>query len=226
VAGRQRLFRPTDKVGRELIGALRSQDITAEGGTTILVEGQRSQGLYTVCEGWAIQYRQLRTGSRQILNVLLPGDHAGMASVLIGAGANSVEALTAAKLCVLSGRDVRGLLKSTPSLAVGLLKSRLEEQMRTDAQLTMLGRMSAPERVGYVSIDIYERLRLRGLADRAGCPFPLRRTDLADLVGLSKVHVMRALNELRSLGLMDLKGKDLIIPDAARLSTFVGYAIA
>ncbi len=198
--------------------------MTVGPGTTILAQGQRSQGLYTVCEGWAIRYQQLRAGSRQILDVLLPGDHAGMASVLTGAGAQTVEALTATKLCMLNGKDVRRLLKRDPTLAVALLHSRLEALERADAQLIMLGRMSAPERVGYVSIDIYERLRARGLAQRTGCPFPLRRVDLADLVGLSKVHVMRALNELRSRGLMELKGKDLIIPDIAELSAFAGYA--
>jgi CRP-like cAMP-binding protein len=87
----------------------------------------------------------------------------------------------------------------------------------------MLGRMSAVERVGYFLVEIYDRLLQRGMAGATSCPLPLRRTDVADAVGLSRIHVMRALRELRSQNLVDIKGRDMIIPDASRLAAHTGY---
>jgi DNA-binding GntR family transcriptional regulator len=63
------------------------------------------------------------------------------------------------------------------------------------------------------------------MTNGVACPFPLRRTDIADAVGLSRVHVMRALRELRAQGLMDLRGRDLIIPSVARLAAYTGYTL-
>jgi CRP-like cAMP-binding protein len=127
---------------------------------------------------------------------------------------------------VLNGKQIVNLLKTDPGFSFGVLRAHLEEERRADARLTMLGRLSAEEKIGYFMLDIYERQLRRGTASATGCPFPLRRTDLADAVGLSKVHVLRALRELRSLALMEIKGRDLIIPDVPKLAQFSGYQLS
>jgi DNA-binding GntR family transcriptional regulator len=60
-------------------------------------------------------------------------------------------------------------------------------------------------------------LRLAGLTRENGCDFPLTQSDLADATGLSKVHVNRTLQELRSAELIVLKGKALTVPNLERL---------
>jgi CRP-like cAMP-binding protein len=220
---RKRQFGALNSQDGALIERIKRKRIALAPGADIITEGRRSQGLYTVCDGWALRYQRLRTGSRQILDVLLPGDTVALASVLLGPSRHAAQAVTFANVCMLNGRQVVTLLKTDPRFALGLLRSRLEEERRADARLTMLGRMGAEERIGYFMMDIYERLRGRGLASATGCPFPLRRVDLADAVGLSKVHVMRALRELRARSVMEIKGRELIIPDVAQLVAFAGY---
>ena len=151
-----------------------------------------------VFEGWAARYHRHRNGSRQILDVALPGDTIALAAVLLGASAHSIQALTPAKFCTLDGRQFVARFESNSRFALGVLKTRLEEGRRTDKRLRLLGRMGAEERVGYVLIETYDRLRQRSMAGVASCPLPLRRTDIADAVGLSRVHVMRVMRELRS----------------------------
>src|SRR3546814_12598914 len=46
---------------------------------------------------------------------------------------------------------------------------------------------------------------------------PLTQLDLADITGLTPVHVNRTLQEMRNLGLIELRSKWLRIPDLARL---------
>jgi CRP-like cAMP-binding protein len=133
--------------------------------------------------------------------------------------------MTPASLCVLDGRKLATLFRTSPSFAIGILRNGLQDAKRADARLAMLGRMSAEERVGYFIVEIYDRLGQRGMTNGVACPFPLRRTDIADAVGLSRVHVMRALRELRAQGLMDLRGRDLIIPSVARLAAYTGYTL-
>ncbi len=192
----------------------------------IVTLGDRGRGVHIVCDGWAVRYHRLRAGTRQILDVLLPGDSFALASVLTGASQCSVQALTPANVCVLNGRQIVSLLKNDPGFALAVLRAHVEEQRRIDARLTMLGRMSAEEKISYFLIETYDRLRQRGLADATSCPFPLRRADLADAVGLSKVHVLRGLRALRSQAMMEINGRHLVIPDVARLADFAGYVLA
>jgi CRP-like cAMP-binding protein len=192
-------------------------------GADIVTVGERGRGVYIVCDGWAIRYSRLRAGTRQILDVLLPGDAVALASVLAGASRCSVQTLTSATVCVLNSRQVIRLLKTDPGFAFSVLRTRMEEERRVDARLTMLGRMSAEEKIGYFLVETYDRLRERGMVDGTTCPFPLRRADLADVVGLSKVHVLRALRTLRSQALIATNGRYLVIPDVTRLADHVGY---
>jgi CRP-like cAMP-binding protein len=219
------LFRPTSRHEAELIESLKQTHLTVSPGIDILREGERSRNLFAVCDGWAVRYHAIGARSRQILDVLLPGDTAALASVLIGASKHSVQALTPARFCRLNGRRVVGLLKNTPTLALGILQARLDDESRADARLTMLGRMGAEARVGYFAMETYDRLHRRGMTNGTSCPFPLRRTDLADAVGLSKVHVLRALRELRGQNLLDIGRRDLTIPDVKRLAALTGYRV-
>lgn len=221
----KRLFRPANRNERDLLRAVKHQHIVIPDGGHLIHEGDQARKLYAVFDGWAVRHRQLRPGARQILEVLLPGDVLALASALLGASTYAVQAVTPAGFCVLDGRQVAALFNECPRLAVGVLRSRLEEEFRADARLVMLGRMGAEERICYFISETYDRLRQRGMADDKRCPFPLRRIDIADAVGLSKIHVMRALRELRSQALFDIRGRNLTIPDVTRLATYAGYTM-
>ena len=80
-----------------------------------------------------------------------------------------------------------------------------------------LGQRTASERMAHLFCEIFLRLRLAGLTREDSCDFPLTQADLADAMGLSKVHVNRTLQELRSAELIILKGKILIVPNLEQL---------
>lgn len=219
----KQLFRAMN--GREVgaIARMRKDDLVVPAGTDVIRKGARGPTFYTLYEGWAVRYHRLGDESRQILDVILPGDQVGFTRVLLGESAHSVQTLTPATFCVLDGCALPGFLKANPEMALDLLRTGLAEARRSDLRLTMMGRLSAPERVGYFLIETYDRLRRRGMARGGTSPFPLRGVDIADAVGLSRVHVMRALKELRSTALLDLDGGDLVIPNFAKLAKFTGY---
>jgi CRP-like cAMP-binding protein len=83
----------------DLIGRIKRTDVTVPAGADLVREGDLSRNLYTISDGWAARYHRHRDGSRQILDVLLPGDTIALAAVLLGASAYSVQALTAASFC-------------------------------------------------------------------------------------------------------------------------------
>lgn len=191
-----------------------------------LPDGSRTGALYTLYEGWCIRYRSLPDGKRQILDFLLPGDLIGLPAARFEPGSESIRALTRITVCALDANRLPALFREQPSLALALFEGRVREQERADTRLTLLGRLGASERLGYFLLELRDRLRSRGLFTGRSGPLPLKRIHLADAMGLSKVHVMRALRYLREQGLAELTGQMLTIGDERKLARFSGYRSA
>ncbi len=91
--------------------------------------------------------------------------------------------------------------------------------------LTNIGRRTALERLSHLLLELFARMRQSGLTYGSQCALPLTQMDIADLTGLTPVHVNRTLQTMRSKGLVELQSKWLRIPDmdalrqAAAMST-------
>ncbi len=218
----QRQFRRLDSSELAARQALKRGHRIVPAGTLIVHHGERSRFVYTLYSGWALRYRESPRCMRQILEVMLPGDIIGLPSAFDNASC-MVQALTSVSLCVLDAELLLGSIESNGRFALDLFRARMDDERRTDGRLVMLGQMNGEERVGYLLIETYYRLHQRAMADGGACAFPLRRSDIADAVGLSRVHVMRALRKLRSLGLVRLDGTDLFIADLKKLAAHVGF---
>jgi len=172
-----------------------------------------------------MRYQMLPKGTRQILDFVLPGDLVGLAPVFFHSSGHSVRALTPITLCVLDRTLLPELLREQPELSWAFLRRRIAEQERTDTRLTLLGRLGADERIGYLLLEMRERLRARGLFRGHSGALPLNRALLADAMGLSRVHVLRAMRALRARGLADLTDRILTIPSVRNLARFSGYPL-
>ncbi|MBV8738767.1 MAG: Crp/Fnr family transcriptional regulator [Alphaproteobacteria bacterium] len=148
----------------------------------------------------------------------------GLASALLGTVRHSVQALTPATLCVLSGHSVTELFTNHPAFALNILQTRVEEEQRADVRLSLLGRSNAEQRIGYLMLETFDRLRQRGMVNGGStCPFPLSRRDIADATGMSRVHVARTLERLRDQGIAIIQDGVLVLLDRARLTALTRY---
>jgi CRP-like cAMP-binding protein len=218
------LFRPFAAAELEAVGAMKRDHVAVAPRTDIIREDEVGGPVYTLFEGWAIRYHRLPGGGRQILDILLPGDTIGLASAVLGTIKHSVQAITASTLCVLDGGALADLFRHHPGLALNILQTRVEEEQRQDVRLSLLGRSRAEQRIGYLMLETFDRLRQRGMVDGGStCPFPLQRRDLADAAGLSRVHVARTLDTLRGRRLAEIQNGVLVMFDRVSLASLVGY---
>jgi CRP/FNR family transcriptional regulator, anaerobic regulatory protein len=222
----ERAFRPLGAEEVKFVAAMKRSHVALTAGEFVIKANARVSAFYTVYEGWASRYRMLPNGARQILDFVLPGDLVGLPSVFFGSSRYSVRALTPITLCELDATLLPTLLREEPRLTWAFLKARIAEQERADTRLTLLGRLGASERIGYLLLELRDRLRARGLFRGRSSALPLDRALLADAVGLSRVHVLRAMRALRSRGLADLTDRVLTIPSVRNLARFCGYPLA
>src|SRR5438270_64640 len=92
-------------------------------GQEIIVEGRTYRTLFIVIEGVAVRYRILRDGRRHVLNVVLPGDIAGVPGCFFKTALYSVRALTDLSASPVPLTRVMELFHTQPGLAAKLFWS-------------------------------------------------------------------------------------------------------
>ena len=184
-------------------------------------EDEQPTAIFRVDEGWACRYRLLPDGRRQITALYLPGDYCEPQWALGNRPCQPIVALT-------NMRAVRipcAVLTAFPSDGQQLFWRKLGDMIdRQTNWLVTLGRKTARERLAHLLIELFERMRAAGLAYGQQCAMPLTQTELADLTGLTPVHVNRTLQAMRSCGLIELQSKWLRIPDLRALRNAAALA--
>lgn len=182
-------------------------------------EGSHITETYTLCEGWLLLYRVLQNGKRHIVWIALPGDVLGARPAYYHPVRHAAMTLTACAFCGFP--HLTETACRYPELALRIAALYAETMALQRDYLTFIAQRNATERVAFLALDLYRRLRRRGLACGNRMPFPLTQEDIADTLGITAVHVNRVLHRLSREGLLVIKHHELTILDYQRLCEFV-----
>lgn len=220
------LFQPLSMGEIEAVQKYRAEYRLLAPGEAIFRQGDPTLETYTLFSGWAFLYQNLPDGRRQILRFLLPGDFLGFqADMEEGVRGHSAQALTEASICVFPREALLKMFKRQSKLGVRLIWLTAQDQAIAHEHLASLGRRNALERVAYLLLEIFHRVRMRQPGDDNTVPFPLTQDVMADAVGLTNIHVNRTLRQLRESGLLVLKSRRLHIPDPGALAEQAGFNV-
>jgi CRP/FNR family transcriptional regulator, anaerobic regulatory protein len=195
----------------------RVEDATFEAGTTLMLEGDENPPLYTLTAGWAIRYKTLQDGRRQILAFILPGDVIGFQAQFFETAVTSIEAITDVSLCVVARSDIADLYESQPDIAFRFAALAAQQKQQMEEQLLSIGQRTALERVAALILDLHTRAEARDMKRGGSIPFPLTQQHIADALGISLVHANRTLKRLQGDALFRIKGRRLQMLDAPAL---------
>jgi CRP-like cAMP-binding protein len=180
-------------------------------------EGDRPKDVHLILSGWACRYKQLEDGRRQVVSFFLPGDLCDLNIFILREMDHSIGTITSVSIADLSRDFFDEMSAGHPRIVTAFWWESLVNAAVQREWTMNLGQRTALERMAHLLCEIFFRLRIAGLTREDSCDFPLTQADLADATGLSKVHVNRTLQELRSAGLIVLKGKMLVVPSLERL---------
>lgn len=197
-------------------------EMTVEPKAPLLMEGSNSPQLFTVLKGMGIRYKTLSDGRRQVVNFVLPGDFLGLQAGVMEKMGHSVEATTRMTLCVFDRSELFSLVRHNPKRAFSVVWAAAREEHFLGEALTTVGQRSAPQRVAWALVYIFQRCEARGFARGSEVPLPFRQQDLADALGLSLVHTNKTLARLRSLQLATWSNGVLRVNDMEGLAAQAG----
>ena len=210
---------------QQIIKEFTRSSITFDENQDIILENEKSSSAYLLQSGWAIRYKIVPDGGRQIISFLLPGDIFGFQESLFELSDDSVQALTPVTVNRIPAEKIAEICDSYTNLSLALTWSRAREHAILTEHIVRLGRRNAYERLGHLLLELLHRLQLVDKAGRSDYFLPLTQAVLADTLGLSIVHVNRTLRKLRKDQMIELdhKTRRLRILDQEALSEVTGY---
>ncbi len=175
----------------------------------LFMEGDEHHSCYTLKEGWAICYKQLKNGQRQIVHVALAGDFLGYKSDPNEPIDYSVMAVTDCVLCSFSEESMNELLKVDSQLIHRLIAIQTKQNKTCRKSLSYVGQSQAKNKVAFFLLDLIERLERRGVDINGVVDFPLARIDIADAIGITPVHLGRVSVELSQDDIVECRHNSL-----------------
>ena len=199
-------------------------EIVLPAGSLLSREGVSIGEFHTLLQGWAFRFRTLSSGSRQILNFLLPGDFIGLQDKLGAHASHGVELLTDARLCRFPASRLWDLYTNYPSLGYDVTWIAAHEELIVDENLVSVGQRTAAQRIAMLLIHLYKRADSVGLKHPDGrVPFPVTQQHMADALGLSLVHTNKTLRKLQASGHFEIAGGMLALKRPEAMSRLADY---
>ncbi|MEL6244889.1 MAG: Crp/Fnr family transcriptional regulator [Pseudomonadota bacterium] len=187
----------------ELVEGLTPSQQAFEAGEDIVSAGEDTGTLFILQSGWAIRYRLVEDGRRQILNFMLPGDIFDLQALGDLKADHSVAALDEVEAVTFDAKNFLHVLKASGPVATAFWWSAVQEESVLREQIVRIGQLSARERIGHLLLELQRRISLVLGVETLSLRLPVTRVDIADALGLTPVHVSRTLSGMKRMALIE-----------------------
>ena len=170
-------------------------------------EGDAADTVFNLTSGTLKLHKLLPDGRRQVMGFLQPGDFLGI--TMDEEHAFSAEALEPVEACRFSRARFDAFIEEHPRMERELYRLAAHELSMAQAQMVLLGRKTALERVATFLLGLLRRQEERhGAADTV--ELQMNRLDIADYLGLTKETVSRLFTSLKTTGVIRLLSDDRV----------------
>ena len=187
--------------------------------------GDPFRALFAVRSGSTKTCEIAADGSVQITGFHLPGELLGIDAISSEQHPCDVVALETTEICELPFGKLEAMARELPGLQHQLFRLMSREIMQEEAQLLMLGRMKAEERLAAFLLSFSRRYQNLGHSP-TDLRLPMSRQDLGDYLGLALETVSRLFSHFQEEKLITVQGRSIKLLNMVRLKDVTEQAIA
>uniref|UniRef100_UPI003517F49A Crp/Fnr family transcriptional regulator n=1 Tax=Pararhodobacter marinus TaxID=2184063 RepID=UPI003517F49A len=129
----------------------------------------------------------------------------GLRSVLLRTSDHGFEPIVDIEAAEVMTSELLEAFAQAPRLATAILWAASRDEAMVVEHLVGIGRRDANARMAHFLLELGSRLALVDMGSKKGYDCPLTQYHLADVLGLSAVHVNRVLRQLRENGLLTFR---------------------
>jgi len=163
----------------------------------IVTAGSRPGHSSLIVEGFAARYKLLADGSRQITALHVAGDFVDLHAFLLKTMDHGIVALSPCTVAFAEHSDLKIVTESAPHLSRLLWLDTLVDGAIHREWIVAMGRRSKKSHLAHLICELFVRLEGVNLTNDMSFLLPLSQSEMADVIGLSVVHMNRVIQALR-----------------------------
>ncbi len=216
-------YSPVSESDSALIGTLTENTRLVARRTDLVREGDSTNVVHIILEGFAVRYKIIGDGTRQIFGYLVPGDICDLHVALLAEMDHTVSTLSDCVVAEIRRPSILNIVAERPALTRALWWTMLVDEAVLREWITNIGARNAEIRIAHLLCEIHARLDAIGLVSEGIFSLPITQQELGDTVGLSIVQVNRSLKTIRERGLATFRKHLIDIPDIRRMQDFADF---
>lgn len=216
-----RKLRARHDLSGEEESALRSMQWSqrrAERNQVIVRSGEELDHSILLLSGFALRSKFVADGSRQIVETNVAGDFVDLHGFILRRLEHEISAASRCDMATVPHSELTRVTNQMPRLTRVLWFQTLVDAAIHREWMLVLGKKRSRARIAQLFCEMHVRLDLVGLAERGGYSLPFSQQELADITGMTPVHLNRSLKELRDAGLVTYRNGQVELHDAVGLA--------
>ncbi len=189
----------------------------------ILKVGQRASCTVVVLEGLLAHYSTGPQGQFRIQAVHLPDDAPSLETLHIQHVDANLCALTDSVIGLIPHENLHALMARRPNVLHLVWRETLIQAATARKWVERNGAMPARSAMAHAFCELWTRSEASGRTHGQSAAIPLTQEMLADMLGITSVHVSRMLREFRDEGLADFANGELKIMRPGALADVAGF---
>lgn len=172
-------------------------------GQDLVSAGSRPTYSTLILEGLAARYKVLENGGRQFTSLQVPGDFVDLHAFLLKTMDHGIVALSPCRVVLAEHSRLRIITEEAPHLTRLLWLDTLVDGAIHREWIVAMGRRSKAAHLAHLVCELFVRLQVVNRTNGMSFHLPLSQAELADVLGLSLVHMNRVIGALRKVGVIN-----------------------
>ena len=189
----------------------------------LVAQGSRPEVSTLLLDGFAARYTLTRTGSRQITALHVAGDFVDLHAFLLKEMDHGVMALSPCRVALVDHSEMKRITEQAPHLSRLLWLGTVVDAAIHRERIVAMGRKSGKAQLSHLICELYVRLQVVKRTTGLSFNFPISQIELADVMGVSVVHLNRTIQGLRRDGLLTWANRTVTIENWDRLQELAEF---
>ena len=206
-----------------VLRAMIVKEVHFKTGEDLVAEGSRPSYSTLMLDGFAARYKLMPDGSRQITALHIAGDFVDLHAFLLKKMDHGIVALTPCRIAPVAHPHLKLITETQPHLSRLLWLDTLVDGAIHREWIVAMGRRSKKAHLAHLICELFKRLQVVKKTDGNSFQFPLSQAEMADVLGLSVVHLNKTLQTLRKSETVIWEQREVRILDWEGLTAIAGF---
>ena len=185
----------------------------------LVKEGSRPTYSILLVDGIAARYKFVEDGKRQITALHVSGDFVDLHAFPLKEMDHGVVALSHCHVALADHSELRKVTETEPHLARLLWLLTVIDGAIHREWIVAMGRRSKKSHMAHLFCELLLRLEVVGKVENSSFSFPLTQLEMADVLGISLVHLNKTLQLLRDEKVLQWTKQTITVLDLERLKS-------